>query len=375
MRSMRCPDCATLLYRGLTAKGYIWICRSCGGTHAPVPVLRRLLGNQPVQRMLGTARPEPTNPKACAICSRRMQRAYFNTIELDACRRCNIIWFDHLELESAGADPFSSMELRPALYVREDDSHVLRAMQQRMQSYRRRITELEAEARERDNAIEMYTPETWQQIPYMLGFPVRLQEHRLHRVPVFTYMYMAFIAVFGILSLLAPEANRTFLAFVRGNGFNLLNAFTYPLVAAGWLSLLLNQYFLYLFAPHVEDTLGKRKFSLLLLIATLVAAIGFYFSHFNGSMEQLVGSGPVTTAVLVFYTLTYPHARLRFSLPLIRVFTTITAPAWFFLFLWVGVVGFGMFGVWWGLPLFNISALLGGMLAGALVYFWRQISG
>lgn len=119
-------------------------------------------------------------------------------------------------------------------------------------------------------------------------------------------------------------------------------AFQAVFLHGGFVHLLLDMYFLELFAPSVEDTIGRAGLLALYLVGALVAlALALLFAP-NSPVPVLTSTGAVA-AVLGAYLLLHPHARVV-SLVLVPFLATIVeVPAllllalWFAIQLWLGL--------------------------------------
>jgi membrane associated rhomboid family serine protease len=121
-----------------------------------------------------------------------------------------------------------------------------------------------------------------------------------------------------------------------GEGW-LLTVFTSMFLHGGWMHLLGNMLFLWIFGNNVEDALGHVRFLLFYvaggLVATAVQAfvtLG-YASELEGTIPNVGASGAIS-AVLGGYLVLLPRARV---LTLIVVFLR-EIPAAFFLLFWFG---------------------------------------
>ena len=126
----------------------------------------------------------------------------------------------------------------------------------------------------------------------------------------------------------------------------------------GWLHIIGNMWFLWLFGDNVEETLGRIRYLLFYLLVGTVGALAQSFT-LPGSTSPMIGASGAVAGVLGAYVLLYPRAKvLTFALiPLFWNFVHV--PAWLFLGLWfVGqfFIGAGS-GVAW-------MAHVGGFLAG-----------
>ena len=111
--------------------------------------------------------------------------------------------------------------------------------------------------------------------------------------------------------------------------------FTAPFLHAGWLHLVGNMLFLYVFADNVEGALGHRKFALFYLFTALAAGFAQLFME-PDSMLPVVGASGAISGVLGAYMLRYPKARIHVFVFIVFIFTTVRMPAiivlgWWFL--------------------------------------------
>lgn len=146
-----------------------------------------------------------------------------------------------------------------------------------------------------------------------------------------------------------------------------------PLVTAtflhgGWLHLIGNMLYLWVFADNIEDRMGRIRFILFYVVA---GALANYVQVLvaPGSQIPVVGASGAVAAVLGAYFVTFPRSRVLALVPL-GLFVTVTeVPAVVFLFLWFGLQvlsGVASLGVpaaggvaWW--------AHVGGFVVGALL--------
>ena len=107
---------------------------------------------------------------------------------------------------------------------------------------------------------------------------------------------------------------------------------------AGWLHLLGNMLFLYVFGPGVEARLGRLRFVLFYLAAGSLATYGYALAeaHSAGSTRVLIGASGAIAAVLGGYLRLHPRARVTTLVPLL-LFLPLRFPAWLVLGLWFAV--------------------------------------
>lgn len=100
----------------------------------------------------------------------------------------------------------------------------------------------------------------------------------------------------------------------------------------GWLHLLGNLLFLYVFGNNVEDRLGKVRFLAFYLGCGYAATYGFSLV-FNGSTQPLVGASGAIAGVLGAYLVLFPRAKV-WSLLTFFFFLPVRLPAWLVLGSW-----------------------------------------
>jgi membrane associated rhomboid family serine protease len=101
---------------------------------------------------------------------------------------------------------------------------------------------------------------------------------------------------------------------------------------AGWLHLLGNMLFLWVFGNNVEERFGHLGFLLFYLLAGGVAAYGFALAV-PGSTVPMVGASGAVSGVLGAYLVLYPRARV-WSLVPVLLFLPLRLPAWLVLGMW-----------------------------------------
>ncbi len=101
----------------------------------------------------------------------------------------------------------------------------------------------------------------------------------------------------------------------------------------GWMHLIGNMWFLWIYGDNVEDILGRGKFLFFYLACGIAAALVHLL--FNpGSRIPTVGASGAIAGVMGAYMVKYPHARITTLIPIIIFFTTVDLPAWFILIYW-----------------------------------------
>jgi membrane associated rhomboid family serine protease len=146
----------------------------------------------------------------------------------------------------------------------------------------------------------------------------------------------------------------------------------------GWLHVLGNMLFLYIFGDNVEDKMGHVRYLAFYLLCGIAAALAHVFTNAHSNVPTIGASGAIA-GVMGAYILLYPRARVLTILPLIFFFDIIEIPAFFFLGFWFIIQFFvGMFGLvgarqdfsgiaWWA----HVGGFASGMLLLPL-FLWRK---
>ncbi len=105
MSSLICPVCQTALKPMPVVHAAIWQCTFCQGAMANLAVLRRYLRSDVVQSFWRKAiTASAAADKKCPSCRQPLREFAVmqneQTIILDMCRRCHLVWFDKGELDA-----------------------------------------------------------------------------------------------------------------------------------------------------------------------------------------------------------------------------------------------------------------------------------
>ena len=97
---------------------------------------------------------------------------------------------------------------------------------------------------------------------------------------------------------------------------------------AGIIHLVGNMYFLLVFGDDVENFLGPLRYIALIAIAAFVGDLAHIASAPNSTIPCIGASGGIA-AVITFYALAFPQAKIGFLLRYFYYFRWIRLPAWF----------------------------------------------
>lgn len=111
-----------------------------------------------------------------------------------------------------------------------------------------------------------------------------------------------------------------------------LTILTSMFLHAGWLHLLGNMLYLWIFGNNIEDRLGHVRFLLFYLAAGLVATVAFVAPNAD-NISTLVGASGAIAGVLGAYLVLFPRAHVTVAVPFLLFFIT-RLPAFLVLGLW-----------------------------------------
>jgi len=109
--------------------------------------------------------------------------------------------------------------------------------------------------------------------------------------------------------------------------------FTSMFLHGGWIHVLGNMLYLWIFGDNVEDRLGHGRFVVFYLLCGLAAALTqIYLSP--SSRIPMVGASGAVAGVLGAYFLLFPFARITTLVPWLFVWEFVELPAFVFLGFW-----------------------------------------
>ena len=119
---------------------------------------------------------------------------------------------------------------------------------------------------------------------------------------------------------------------VDNDAINVWTPLTSMFLHGGWMHLLGNSLYLWVFGNNVEDSMGRGRFLAFYLICGLVAAATHVLLN-TGSPVPTVGASGAISGILGGYLVLYPRVRVRTFFPPFFLFHV---PAWAYLIFWFG---------------------------------------
>jgi len=128
----------------------------------------------------------------------------------------------------------------------------------------------------------------------------------------------------------------------------------------GWMHIIGNMWFLWVFGDNVEDSMGSVRFAVFYLLCGLCAAAAQVVAN-PGSTIPMVGASGAIGGVMGAYIMLYPKVKVHMAVILIIIFTTFRVPAVAMLGYWIAMQILGAFS--------SMGATGGG------VAFWAHVGG
>jgi membrane associated rhomboid family serine protease len=153
--------------------------------------------------------------------------------------------------------------------------------------------------------------------------------------------------------------------------------FTCMFLHAGWLHVIGNMWFLWIFGANVEDRFGRLTYLLVYLVCGIGSGISQVIFSWGSPIPSIGASGAIS-GILGAYLLFFPGSRILTLIPLFIIWFTARIPAFVFILLWFAVQflsGLGSLGAagyeggvaWW--------AHVGGFVLGVLIAVEAKAAG
>lgn len=113
-------------------------------------------------------------------------------------------------------------------------------------------------------------------------------------------------------------------------------AFTSMFLHGGWLHLIGNMLYLWVFGDNVEDSMGHGRFLAFYVLCGLAAVLAQALPEPRSTIPMVGASGAIS-GVLGAYLLLYPRARVLVAIPFGLIVHTTRIPAGIVLALWFGL--------------------------------------
>lgn len=145
----------------------------------------------------------------------------------------------------------------------------------------------------------------------------------------------------GELTGLAPLGSgvpigRDLACVIDNQRINLLTPVLSMFLHGGWMHIIGNALFLWVFGNNIEDVVGRRRFLAFYLICGLAAAAAHVLVDPRSPVPTVGASGAVS-GVMGAYLVLFPKVRVRMLFWFIIILKVIPLPAWLVLLYWFGL--------------------------------------
>ncbi len=144
--------------------------------------------------------------------------------------------------------------------------------------------------------------------------------------------------------------------------FHLATLVTSMFLHGGWMHVVGNMWYLWIFGDNVEDRLGHGRFIAFYLLCGFAAAFG-HIALNGGSMLPTIGASGAIAGVMGAYFVLYPQSRVLTLIPIFFYIEIIELPAIFLL------------GFWFLMQLFSAGAISANVSSGGGVAFAAHVAG
>ena len=146
-------------------------------------------------------------------------------------------------------------------------------------------------------------------------FPIGDDNSQRRTLPVVTYVLVALNVLMFLIELSSGDRFIMKWAFIPANfaadpADNIITIFTAMFMHGGWLHLLGNMLFLWIFGDNVEDRFGHLKFLFFYLLAGIAATLAQFVLAPHSTVPNVGASGAIA-GVLGAYILMFPQSRVN----------------------------------------------------------------
>jgi len=167
-----------------------------------------------------------------------------------------------------------------------------------------------------------------------------------HSTPVMTLIIIGLNVFCFFVELTQPAyLNNTFIQHYAliPDRLRLTALVTSMFLHGGWLHLIGNMWFLWVFGSHIENALGSGRFLFMYLLCGVLSAIVQLMTNLGSPIPTLGASGAIAGVMGAFLVL-YPRVRVLTLVFIVFFITTIDIPAAFMLVYWFLIqLGSGLF--------------------------------
>ncbi len=199
-------------------------------------------------------------------------------------------------------------------------------------------------------------------------FPIGDEQIQGGYKPIFSYsfiglnialfFYELFINSTGQLDIFIENYGAIPIEIKAGQDLHTL--FTNMFLHGGWMHLIGNMLFLWIFADNIEATIGNFRFLLFYIAGGIIASLVHVAFNLDSVVPSIGASGAIS-AVLGAYLVMFPKSRVKILV--IYIFSSFYVSAFIFL------------GFWIVFQLFNGFSSIGQNINSGGVAYWAHIGG
>ena len=169
-------------------------------------------------------------------------------------------------------------------------------------------------------------------------FPIRDTQPSYSTPIVVISLIVVNILIFLFQFSLDPYSQNAFVAAygLTPDRFHFANVLTSMFLHGGWMHVLGNMWFLWIFGDNIEDILGHAKFLAFYLVCGIAAALTQTVLN-PYSRVPMVGASGAIAGVMGAYMVKFPHSRIRTLAFILFFITTFDVPAWLMLIYWFAI--------------------------------------
>ena len=148
-------------------------------------------------------------------------------------------------------------------------------------------------------------------------FPIGDDQVKGGYFPLFSYAFIVLNVVIFLFQISLPEVKQEAFILEFGsipneitNGEDLFTLGTSMFLHGGWMHLIGNMLFLWVFADNIEATIGNGKFLFFYFMGGVAAVAGHIYFNMDSSIPMVGASGAIS-AVLGAYIVMFPKSRIK----------------------------------------------------------------
>ncbi len=197
-------------------------------------------------------------------------------------------------------------------------------------------------------------------------FPIGDDQIKGGYFPLFSYGFIALNVLVFLFQISMPEGQLNAFIFEYGaipaetsQQQDLFTILTSMFLHGGYMHLLGNMLFLWIFADNIEATIGNLRFLLFYLAGGIAAYLAHYFTNMQSTIPTVGASGAIS-AVMGAYLIMFPRSRIKV----------------FFFFFVFRISAFVFLGLWIAQEFFSgMAALQVSTSESSGVAYWAHIGG